>query len=314
MQNKDCNFFKDQIHNYMSDGLSDAKTAELLAHIESCPDCRRELDILKSIISASASLPQVEVPDRLKASVFEKLRAEKQIIAPRRYKFKRFASIALPAAACIALSIGVFSGGLYDKFTASDNIISSGDVNPAPVQTNTEQADTSADTAPDNTTPKKSTPQTKAEQRDKNAASSQSDSTLNNSAPVSEHIAIASESAQTESSLADTPSVARERIIDSQGADACDTEQASNSSIAVASAGGSEVQTAIPVSCIVITEDISAFSNEFDVTAEEGEIHFELDADKWQEFLSFAENTGAELNADYSAENNGFVSITIHMP
>ena len=329
MQNKDCNFFKDQIYSYVSDGLSDAETEELLAHIESCPECARELNILNSIISATASIPQIEVPDGLKASVFEKLEASTQSTAPKRYKFKRFASLALPVAACIALSIGVFSGGLYDKFVASDDIISSGDVNPAPIQANTEHADatentkpadTSTNAVPDTVTPKKSTPQPKTEQRDKSAVSSQSDSAVENSAPASDDIAVVSESAQTENSLADTPSVAsfntpRERFIAKQPiADVDDAEQASNDSIAVASSGAAKMESAVPASCIVITENISAFSDEFDVTAEDGELYFKLDADKWQDFLSFAENIGAELNADYSAENNGYVSITICMP
>ena len=148
MQSKDCNFFKNQIYDYMSDSLNDAEVKELLTHIESCPECKRELDTLKAIISASASIPQVEVPDGLAASVFEKLKEDTQVITPKRYKFKHFASVALPLAACIALSIGIFSGGLYDRFIASDNIISSGDSNPVSIKTNTEQTDETESTEP----------------------------------------------------------------------------------------------------------------------------------------------------------------------
>lgn len=348
----------------MSDGLSDAETAELLAHIESCPECKMELDILKSIISASASLPQIEVPDGLKASVFEKLESSMQATTPKRYKFKRFASVAISAAACIALSIGAFSGGLYDKFVASDDIISSGEVNPAPVQTNTEQAETTENTEPTTTptnvapdipkqatTAKKPTPQQKAKQGNENVSSStQNNSTIDNSAPTSDDITVASGSTQVESSVAsnsvqtensvafdstqtessveynsvptensasDIPSVAsatpsRARLIDEPPI--VDAEQAENNSEAAARGGSAEAVSRVPASCIVITEDILAFSNEFGVTDDDGELHFELDSDQWQGFLTFAESIGAELNADYSTENNGCVKITICKP
>lgn len=327
MQNKDCNFFKDQIYDYMADALDDAMAKELLEHIESCPECKRELDTVKAIISASAVLPQVEVPDWLKASVFEKLGANKQSITPKRFKLKRFASVALPAVACIALSIGIFSGGLYDKFSASDSIISSGDVNPAPIQANTEHADAaespesadiSTNAAPDNI---KKTLQPEAEHNNKNAVSSpQVNSTDDSPSSASDNVPIASNTEQIENVLADPPSLAsvnspRERFIDEPSATgAGEVEQTTNDSITVASSDAAKTESAIPKSCTVITENISAFSNEFGVNAEDGELHFELEADKWQEFLSFAEDIGAELNSDYSAYSNGYVSITICIP
>ncbi|MBQ3574000.1 MAG: zf-HC2 domain-containing protein [Clostridia bacterium] len=328
MQDKECNFFKDQIYSYMSDGLSDAEAEDLLAHIESCPDCMRELDVLKTIISASAALPQVEVPDGLKASVFKRLGSSAQSVTPKRYKFKRFASVAIPAAACIALSIGVFSGGLYDKFVTSDNVISSGDINPAPIQSNTEQTNTTESTEPADTsanavsdiTPKsvpskKPTPQPKEEQPDKNDVSApQSNNTGAEAISAYDSASAPDDTPSAEEAVADTPTVASANsrlIAEPPAAYSEDVEPEANDAIVAASGGSAKAETSVPTSCIVITENISAFSDEFGVTADEGELHFELDADEWQDFLVFAENIGAELNADYSADSNGFVSITI---
>ena len=162
---------------------------------------------------------------------------------------------------------------------------------------------------------KKPTPQPKAEQPDKNDVSApQSNTTGAEAISAYDSASAPDDTPSTEEAVADTPTVASANsrlIAEPPAAYSEDVEPEANDAIVAASGGSAKAETSVPASCIVITENISAFSDEFGVTAEEGELHFELDADEWQDFLVFAENIGAELNADYSADSNGFVSITI---
>lgn len=129
MQNKtdECKLIQAMLFDYTADALGDDERAAVLLHINSCPDCMRELTKIQSMLGAAAEISDIEIPAELKARVSELLKGEDKIIPKRRkLYFKNTVRIALPIAACTVLAVGIFSSGLYDRFMHSDEIVSSG--------------------------------------------------------------------------------------------------------------------------------------------------------------------------------------------
>ena len=125
-ENADCEVYRAMLFDYVSDNLSEQDKAELLMHIESCPECKNELCETEAIINALSELDEVEVPDELRATVSASLAAEAATVRKRtdirKYAFRTL----LPVAACAALAVGIYSGGIHDRFVNSDDILSEG--------------------------------------------------------------------------------------------------------------------------------------------------------------------------------------------
>lgn len=125
-ENADCEVYRAMLFDYVSDNLSEQDKAELLMHIELCPECKKELCEAEAIISAASELDEVEVPDKLRAAVSASLAAEAATVR-KRTDIRRYAlRTLLPVAACAALAVGIYSGGIYDRFVNSDDILSEG--------------------------------------------------------------------------------------------------------------------------------------------------------------------------------------------
>lgn len=129
-ENSNCELYRDMLYDYASDNLSEQDRADFLMHINSCPDCKRELDELNAILGAASEIEEVEVPDSVRTAVSAALTAESVKIRNRKKLFKFTASTVLPIAACAALAIGIYSGGIHDDINKADHMITD-----APVQT-----------------------------------------------------------------------------------------------------------------------------------------------------------------------------------
>jgi hypothetical protein len=97
----DCQTAKEKIDLYIDGVLSPADIELLLAHVEDCPDCRRELDDMMRLHKALASLGGVEPPPGLAAAAARKA---------RRHRGMPIAYISVGAAAVMAFVLLLTSG------------------------------------------------------------------------------------------------------------------------------------------------------------------------------------------------------------
>ena len=87
------------------DGLLDEEES-LKEHIDKCPDCKKELDFMASIMSKTKSLPQVEVAPDFVAKVTAKAKLQK--IKKQRLALLRRISSGVAVAAVLALCVVSF--------------------------------------------------------------------------------------------------------------------------------------------------------------------------------------------------------------
>ncbi len=124
MQSNGCEKYRELLFDYASDMLDDAESKELEMHINSCPECSGELTEIKAMLAAAAQIeeekPSSELKNRISASLAEESR---RIMQRRRIIFGRTAAAAVSVAACAALAVGIYSGGIYDKFVKNDDSV-----------------------------------------------------------------------------------------------------------------------------------------------------------------------------------------------
>lgn len=124
MQETDCVQCRELLFDYVSGLTDDAESKAVAAHIESCPECRRELEFIESMLAAAAEIPEVPVPDEVREAVANRLsEAETEIKRERSRKIRRVVSAAAPVAAAVALTIGMYAGGVFDSFRNADEIM-----------------------------------------------------------------------------------------------------------------------------------------------------------------------------------------------
>ena len=124
MQNNDCKKFEAMLFDYASDMLNETESEELIEHINSCPECRAKLKEIKAMLSAAAEIRDVKPSDELKNRISLSLAEEAQKIKrSRRVRIGRTAAAAVSLAACAALAVGIYSGGVYDKFMKADDTV-----------------------------------------------------------------------------------------------------------------------------------------------------------------------------------------------
>jgi anti-sigma factor RsiW len=100
--------FKDEVHDLVDGRLSDELRTALDAHLETCAECRKELEAARWVKAALKNdLAPLDLPDSVAAAVTSGLDREAGI-APRRAGRRALARILATAAALLAL----VSGGL----------------------------------------------------------------------------------------------------------------------------------------------------------------------------------------------------------
>ncbi len=270
MQNEqECNCHK--LFDYVSDLLTEAEQTDFELHMNSCPKCKEDYLILKNIMGAVSAMPEVEVPESLKNSVSEALKnAGREKSIKNRFDFRQIVKFAAPVAACIAVTIGFFSGGVYDSFSLGNTEISSGTSQNTPVvseSTPVVEPVISEEKEPIQTTkPYKQT-------EPKNSA----DTPISeNPTEQNENIAIASH----EELSGQTPDVANEdagvyarRIVK------------------------------FPSSCVIRTDNPEELisSMNIDITDNEA-LSFSIKAEDWELFENYIAESGAEYEVEYSED------------
>lgn len=335
MQNyeHECDKYKEQLFDYVSDVLTDEERAAVELHIGSCEKCAKELEEIRTILGAAAALDEPEIPDGLRAAVSERIMREENAARFKKRRFMRIAQIAVPFAACAVLAIGIYSGGLYDKYMNADNMISTGDNS---VQTEEISAVDNTDTEQETDIPDVPVAETPEKETNKKPQSNQAADTTTKS--VSEDVAVAENMpaqpdeapepvpAEESAEAVNTPiaeatdAVAEYSVIRSVETDMAIPEFAEEAEEMAAGGGGAvsgggsaaaKVQKAenTPTSCTIITDDPDAFAKGFGKELTDGT--FVLVQGEWKAFVEYVRESGAQLDADFSGEYNGQTLVTV---
>lgn len=99
----DCKTAKEYIDMYVDDMLDDAEKQQLMFHIQSCDQCKKEYDNAMRLKAALSGLDELEPPEGLAQSAIRKA---------RRHKVPSFTYITAAVAAAVALVV-VLSSGLF---------------------------------------------------------------------------------------------------------------------------------------------------------------------------------------------------------
>lgn len=86
----DCNKFREHIDDFIDNDISNALKASMLAHSESCPECKKELEDMQKIIDCMNSLPAISVPDDFLAKLNERIDSENAMLKTQSHnKYKK---------------------------------------------------------------------------------------------------------------------------------------------------------------------------------------------------------------------------------
>ncbi len=103
-----CQKAREAVSLYIDDMLSESDAAAFRSHLKECEACRQEYEMLLNIQKTLTELPQLEVSDRFRAELHEKLVVEAKrtsALPTVKRPLWRIASGAATAAAVIAVSV-----------------------------------------------------------------------------------------------------------------------------------------------------------------------------------------------------------------
>lgn len=141
------------LFDYLSELLDGKTRAQIEGHLSTCPECRKELEEIRAMLSVLGSVEEIPLPLGYAASLHEKLvDVSKEIrgeLAPPETesllqklggRFRDFVvhtnwRVAAPAMLAAVLVVSVFSTGLYQAFRNSDDVFDHSGTNATSVQT-----------------------------------------------------------------------------------------------------------------------------------------------------------------------------------
>ena len=108
----DCKKAKNLMSAYVDGMLESAEKSAFEAHIHTCKDCERELDLLKSTLNLLADA-KYSAPENFTYEVREKL---KSAVPEKRRTFARFGKFSACAAAFVILAAAAIGNPLWEEF------------------------------------------------------------------------------------------------------------------------------------------------------------------------------------------------------
>lgn len=130
-EHMDCETCLECLFDAVFGSLSEEEMRLLNAHLDTCASCRAEYQSVKMMHRLTEQDPVPDLPADFEKTLHEKLMAaademmaettEKKRI-PLRDMRKKQVRILISAAACAAITIGVFSGGLYQRYLHADDV------------------------------------------------------------------------------------------------------------------------------------------------------------------------------------------------
>ncbi len=130
----DCNQCQDLLWSYLAHELSDSEAKKLETHLQGCPSCQAEAEMLTQVVSSLRE--EIPLPATFSAELHQKLSLASQEMTTgkpnlrKRFlegfkglpKYPVFRTLA-PALVCLVLVVGVFSSGLFDQWNTADQIL-----------------------------------------------------------------------------------------------------------------------------------------------------------------------------------------------
>lgn len=118
-----CEDFAHKLDNF--ENLTEDEKLEMSYHADVCPDCRKELEFMQSIIDVTRTLPRLSVSDSFLDSLNERIdfeertATERSVISHLRYNWQKYSGIA----ACLLLVAVIGANGdmLVSKMNGNHN-------------------------------------------------------------------------------------------------------------------------------------------------------------------------------------------------
>lgn len=174
MPQNSCEKYSEMIYKYTADMLDADEVRSLMRHIDVCPSCRSELNMVCAVTRAASEIDDVPVPDELISALDTRLeQTGKEIRKARRQGFGSISGTVLSLAAAAALAIGMYAGGVFDKYLHSDDVFDN-----APAYTDS-QNPTQTDNSDTDALPSDNTNTESADSADSTSGSAQSDNPNN---------------------------------------------------------------------------------------------------------------------------------------
>lgn len=143
MEHMDCETCMERVFDAVCGNLDEEQTQLLKAHLDACADCRAEYQSIKMMHQLTEPDPVPFLPADFEKTLHEKLTVaademmtettEKKRI-PLRGVRKIQLKVLISAAACVAITIGVFSSGLYQRYLHADDVWNETETIPAPTE------------------------------------------------------------------------------------------------------------------------------------------------------------------------------------
>lgn len=109
MANSDCKNVLNLIPLYIDNMLSDQETDMIYRHLDSCESCKKEFEIMNSLMGKTKNLPQVDVPTDFHKNLMTKVEPLARAKKAKRYLALRRLGTGVAVAAVIALSVVAFN-------------------------------------------------------------------------------------------------------------------------------------------------------------------------------------------------------------
>lgn len=72
-QDRRCLKVLDLLPRFIENDFSEEESAEILAHLESCPSCQAEYESMRHLIDTLETLPAIDIPPSFKEAVMRQL-------------------------------------------------------------------------------------------------------------------------------------------------------------------------------------------------------------------------------------------------
>ncbi len=127
-----CKTYKRLLFDYVSDCTDETQSEQIRTHLEHCASCRKEYHEICTMLSVLQEPAEAELPKGFQLSLHQKLvAAADEMQTKKERSFLGWLEgvrkghawrVAIPMAACVALVLGVYSGGLYDQWKEAGTI------------------------------------------------------------------------------------------------------------------------------------------------------------------------------------------------
>lgn len=105
-----CNEIRKKLDAWMGSELSARDSDKIKQHLEKCPECSREADILKELSAHIKTIPNIHAPDYLVRKTVQAF--QKELIRPGLAEWWKSLSFSMQGAVCGVILTGLLCGAV----------------------------------------------------------------------------------------------------------------------------------------------------------------------------------------------------------